>query len=117
LVTDIDSERAAGVAAELSEQAVAAACDVTKLEDLERCRDRALEAFGRVDVVMNNVGVLVVGPVEDIPVEAWERVININLLSVVRSNAVFLPLLFEQGSGHIVNTASTARLLPYGSDR
>jgi NAD(P)-dependent dehydrogenase (short-subunit alcohol dehydrogenase family) len=117
LVTDIDLDRATAVAAELPDLGVAAACDVTKLDDLERCRDFALETFGRVDVVMNNVGVLVVGSVEDIPIEAWERVIDINLLSIVRSNAVFLPLLLEQGTGHIVNTASTAGLLPYGFDR
>jgi NAD(P)-dependent dehydrogenase (short-subunit alcohol dehydrogenase family) len=117
LVTDIDPDRATTVAAELGGPAVAAACDVTKLADLERCRDLALEVFGRVDVVMNNVGVLVVGPVEVIPLEAWERVFDINLLSIVRSNAVFLPVLLEQGSGHIVNTASTAGLFPYGFDR
>ena len=75
------------------------------------------QEFGRIDVVMNNVGVLAVGAVEDIPLEAWQRIVDINLMSVVRSNLVFLPLLIEQGSGHVVNTASTAGLLPYGFDR
>jgi NAD(P)-dependent dehydrogenase (short-subunit alcohol dehydrogenase family) len=66
---------------------------------------------------MNNVGVLAVGPAEMIPLEGWERVVDINLMSVVRSLTVFLPGLLEQGSGHIVNTASTAGLFPYGYDR
>jgi NAD(P)-dependent dehydrogenase (short-subunit alcohol dehydrogenase family) len=66
---------------------------------------------------MNNVGVLAVGPVESIPLEGWERVIDINLMSVVRSLTVFLPGLLEQRSGHVVNTASTAGLFPYGYDR
>jgi NAD(P)-dependent dehydrogenase (short-subunit alcohol dehydrogenase family) len=66
---------------------------------------------------MNNVGVLAVGPVEEIPLEAWQRIVDINLLGIVRSNLVFLPMLMKQGSGHIVNTASTAGLLPYGFDR
>ena len=66
---------------------------------------------------MNNVGILAIGPVEEIPLEAWQRVIDVNLLSVVRSNLVFLPLLLAQGRGHVVNTASTAGLLPYGFDR
>ena len=79
--------------------------------------DLALDRFGRIDVVMNNVGILAVGAVEDIPLEAWQRVVDINLLGVVRSNLVFLPLLLAQGSGHVVNTASTAGLLPYGFDR
>ena len=117
VVTDIDAERAAAVAAELDGDGVAVRCDVTSLDDLEAARDAALERFGRVDVVMNNVGVLAVGPVEAIPLHAWERTIDINLLGVVRSNLVFLPLLLSQGSGHIVNTASTAGLLPYGFDR
>jgi NAD(P)-dependent dehydrogenase (short-subunit alcohol dehydrogenase family) len=117
LVTDIDLERAAAVAAEIGSNAAAARCDVTSLDDLSAVRDQALDVFGRIDLVMNNVGVLAVGPVEQIPLEAWQRIVDINLMSVVRSNLVFLPLLLEQGSGHIVNTASTAGLLPYGFDR
>ena len=61
---------------------------------------------------MNNVGVLAVGPVEVISLEGWERVIDINLMSVVRSLTVYLPGLLEQRSGHIVNTASTAGCSP-----
>jgi NAD(P)-dependent dehydrogenase (short-subunit alcohol dehydrogenase family) len=117
VVTDLDAERAAAVAAELGDGAVAAKCDVTDLADVEAARDVALDRFGRVDLVMNNVGVLAVGKVEDIPLEAWQRIIDINLLGIVRSNLVFLPLLVEQGSGWVVNTASTAGLLPYGFDR
>lgn len=117
MVTDIDHDRASAVAAQIGNNSAAARCDVTNLDDLAAVRDQALEKFGRVDLVMNNVGVLAVGPVEKIPFEAWQRVVDINLMSVVRSNLVFLPLLLEQGSGHVVNTASTAGLLPYGFDR
>jgi NAD(P)-dependent dehydrogenase (short-subunit alcohol dehydrogenase family) len=117
VVTDIDGGRARAVADELGDQAVATACDVASLADFEAVRDLALDRFGRVDLVMNNVGVLAVGPVESIPLEAWQRAIDLNLLSVVRSNLVFLPILLAQGSGHIVITASTAGLLPYGFDR
>ena len=116
-MTDLDGDRATAVADELHEAAVAARCDVTSQADLEAARDLAVERFGHVDLVMNNVGVLAVGRVEDIPLEAWQRIIDINLLGVVRSNLVFLPLLLEQGSGHIVNTASTAGLFAYGFDR
>lgn len=117
VVTDLDGERASTVAGELGPPHVARSCDVTRMDDLEAARDTALAAFGRVDLVMNNVGVLAVGAVEDIPLEAWQRVVDVNLMSVVRSNLVFLPLLLAQGSGHVVNTASTAGLLPYGFDR
>ncbi|WP_319435686.1 SDR family oxidoreductase [Mycobacterium sp. RTGN5] len=117
VVTDLHPDRAKAVADEIGSRAAYTGCDVTSLADLERARQLALDSFGRIDVVMNNVGILAVGAVEDIPIEAWERAVDVNLLSVVRSNLVFLPGLLEQGSGHIVNTASTAGLLPYGFDR
>ena len=117
VVTDIDADRADKVATELGGQAVSLRCDVTSVEDLEAARDIALEHFGRVDLIMNNVGIVAVGPVEAIPLEAWQRSIDVNLMSMVRSNLVFLPLFLSQRSGHIVNTASTAGLLPYGFDR
>src|SRR3954466_10536416 len=63
---------------------------------------------------MNNVGVLAMGAPESLPLEAWERVIDLNLLSIARSNLVFLPHLIEQGQGHVVNTASASGLLAYG---
>lgn len=117
VVLDRAAERAETVAAEIGAGAVAVPGDVTSTADLERARDVALDRFGRVDVVMNNVAVLDVGRVEDIPLSAWERAVEVNLLSIVRSNLVFLPGLLAQGSGHLVNTASTAGLLPYGQDR
>jgi len=117
VVTDLDQERATTVSEEIGANALALRCDVTKIDDLTAVRDAALARFGRVDLVMNNVGVLAVGPVEQIPLEGWERIVDVNLMSVVRSLIVFLPGLLEQGAGHIVNTASTAGLFPYGFDR
>jgi NAD(P)-dependent dehydrogenase (short-subunit alcohol dehydrogenase family) len=117
VITDRDEERANTVAVEIGGSAVAVRCDVTNIGDLSAARDVAFEQFGQVDLVMNNVGVLAVGPVEVIPLEGWERIVDINLMSVVRSLSIFLPGLLAQGSGHIVNTASTAGLFPYGYDR
>jgi NAD(P)-dependent dehydrogenase (short-subunit alcohol dehydrogenase family) len=120
VVSDIDRDRAETVAAAIRSQgaqAVAARCDVTSLDELDALRVLGLEQFGRLDIVMNNVGVLAIGAVEAIPLEAWQRVIDVNLLGLVRSNLVFLPHLLAQRRGHIVNTASTAGLLPYGFDR
>jgi NAD(P)-dependent dehydrogenase (short-subunit alcohol dehydrogenase family) len=120
VVSDVDGERATAVAGEIRElggEAVGVRCDVREMADLARLRDVSLERFGRVDLVMNNVGVLAMGPPESLPLEAWERVIDINVLGMVRSNLVFLPLLIGQGSGHIVNTASVSGLLSHGYDR
>lgn len=117
VVTDLDYDRASAVAEEVGDAAIAIRCDVTNVDDLIAARGVALARFGRIDLVMNNVGVLAVGPVEAIPLEGWARVVDINLMSVVRSLTVFLPGLLEQGCGHIVNTASIAGLFPYGYDR
>jgi NAD(P)-dependent dehydrogenase (short-subunit alcohol dehydrogenase family) len=57
------------------------------------------------------------GAPEALPLEAWQRAVDINLFSVARSNLVFLPHLVEQGRGHVVNTSSASGLLAYGFDR
>jgi NAD(P)-dependent dehydrogenase (short-subunit alcohol dehydrogenase family) len=120
MVTDLLADRAASVAAEISSSggsAVAQQCNVSEISELELVRDRTLDEFGHIDIVMNNVGVIAMGPPETLPIGEWERVIDVNLLSIVRSNLTFLPLLLAQGSGHIVNTASASGLLAYGYDR
>lgn len=120
LVTDVDEERAATVAAEItaaSATAVSQRCDVARSEDFVAARDRALEEFGAVDVIVNNVGVMVAGRPEVIPVDEWQRILDLNVLGIVRSNEVFLPLLMEQARGHVVNTASASGILNYAYDR
>ncbi|KKW65166.1 SDR family NAD(P)-dependent oxidoreductase [Mycolicibacterium elephantis] len=120
VVADINADRASSVADEIraeSGRSAAMACDVAVDGAFERLRDVALERFGRVDIVMNNVGVLTRGLPEHLPLTEWQRIIDTNLMSYVRSNIVFLPLLLEQGHGHIVNTASFAGLFTYSYDR
>jgi NAD(P)-dependent dehydrogenase (short-subunit alcohol dehydrogenase family) len=118
--SDLSGERADETAALVTDaggDAIGVRVDVSQQGDLEDLRDRSLDAFGRVDVVMNNVGVLAMGPPESLPLEAWQRVLDLNLLSIARSNLVFLPHLIAQGSGHVVNTSSASGLLAYGYDR
>ncbi len=120
VVSDIDAARAEETAALVRAgggEAVATRVDVAFDGDLERLRDLCLDRYGRVDVVVNNVGVIAMGPPETLPLEAWQRVLDLNVLGIVRSNLAFLPLLIEQGRGHIVNTASASGLLAYGFDR
>jgi NAD(P)-dependent dehydrogenase (short-subunit alcohol dehydrogenase family) len=92
-------------------------CDVAQPDALTSLRHAVLVRFGRYDVVMNNVGVLTSGRPEDIPVAEWERVLNTNLMSVVRSLDAFLPGFLARGEGHFVNIASFAALYPYAYDR
>ncbi|HLM16680.1 MAG TPA: SDR family NAD(P)-dependent oxidoreductase [Acidimicrobiia bacterium] len=120
LVTDVDDSRAETVASEITGEGGAAVwqhLDVTQRDDFVAARSRCLAEFGRVDVVVNNVGTMLAGRAEQIPAEEWSRLLDVNVLGIVRSNEVFLPDLIEQGHGHIVNTASTAGLIVYSYDR
>jgi NAD(P)-dependent dehydrogenase (short-subunit alcohol dehydrogenase family) len=120
IVADIDLSAAEEVAAAARDLGVAASgvgCDVASLDSFVSLRNAVMDRFGRVDVVMNNAGVILSGLPEQIPLSEWERVLNVNLMSIVRSNHVFLPLLLRQGSGHIVNTSSFSGLYTYSYDR
>jgi len=120
VVSDLSEERVNEVVEQITAHghpALGLAADVTAESDLEKLRDAALARFGRIDLVMNNVGVIAMGAPETLPDEAWIRTIDVNLLGIARSNRVFLPKLIAQGSGHVVNTASASGLLSYGFDR
>jgi len=120
VVGDLREDRANEVAAEVvaaGGEAIGVGCDVSSEADIEALREAALSAYGRLDVIMNNVGILAMGAPESLPDEAWARSVDINIMSIARSNRVFLPALIEQGHGHVVNTASANGLLAYGFDR
>ncbi len=120
VASDIDVDRAEETAALVRQaegDAVGLRVDVSQQDDLEALRERCLRQFGRLDIVVNNVGVLAMGAPEALPLEGWQRVLDLNVMSLARSNLVFLPHLLEQGHGHIVNTSSASGLLAYGYDR
>jgi NAD(P)-dependent dehydrogenase (short-subunit alcohol dehydrogenase family) len=120
LVADRDEAGAAQTVTLIEEaggKAIFAGCDVTDDGAFEMLKEQALGRLGRIDIVMNNAGGLTRGLPEHVPLEEWQRVLDVNLLSVVRSNLAFLPHLIAKGSGHIVNTASFAGLMTYSFDR
>jgi len=86
-------------------------CDVAKLADVTHLADEAERLLGGVDLVINNAGVAVSGRIGDIPMESWEWIVGINFWGVVYGCHVFAPRLRRQGSGHILNVASTAGLI------
>lgn len=94
--------------------------DVRNEADVERLAQATLAAFDRVDIVCNNAGVESGGSFLSIPEQAWRWVMDVNFFGVLNGCRVFLPLLQENGGGHIVNTASvaafnsgTATMTPY----
>lgn len=97
--------------------AIALECDVTLADSVSAAAVQAESTFGEIDIVVNNVGSLVAGHPEDIPLSEWQRIMDLNLFSIVRSNDYFLAKMQARGSGHIINTASFAGLYPYAAAR
>jgi NAD(P)-dependent dehydrogenase (short-subunit alcohol dehydrogenase family) len=101
----------------MGNEACALRCDVGSQSSVLEAADEAERRLGPMDIVMNNAGILSGGNPEDIPVAAWQQMMDINFFGMVRSVEVFLPRMLARGSGHIVNTASFAGLYPFASSR
>lgn len=113
VLADIEQGSLDGVAAELGgdgDRVLAMRADVASMGDMNALRDATLARFGRADVVCLNAGVAPVGGLLETPLEVWEWVLDVNLRGVIHGAKAFAPVLVEQGSGHIVCTASVAGL-------
>ena len=114
-VTDRDADRAENVMNDIREtggSGFALGLDVTSDEDWELLYDKVRSEWGRLDVLVNNAGVAGAGRLEDFGLEDWKWLMDINLMGVVRGCHRFIPMLREQGQGHIVNVASFAGMMP-----
>jgi len=82
-------------------------CDVTKADQVEAMIDEVIEAFGRIDVLVNNAGVITAAPVEEMAETEWDTVLDVNLKGIFLAARSAIPHLRASG-GTIVNTASVA---------
>jgi NADP-dependent 3-hydroxy acid dehydrogenase YdfG len=85
--------------------------DVKRRDDLSNLVKLACERYGKLDVLVNNAGIGPISPLDDLRVEDWEEMIDVNLKGVLYGIAAALPVFRKQGFGHFVNTASTAGLI------
>jgi len=88
------------------------ALDVTDAEAVAAVVESVAQEHGRLDLMFNNAGIAILGDTIDFPLEDWNRLIDINIRGVVHGTVAAYKLMVAQGSGHIVNTASVAGLIP-----
>jgi NADP-dependent 3-hydroxy acid dehydrogenase YdfG len=105
------SDRIEALAAEIVEgggKAVAVETDVTNRDDVAKLVDTAARTFRRVDVLINNAGLMPLSPLDRLKVDEWDRMIDVNIKGVLYGIAAALPHMKAQKSGHIINVSSVA---------
>ncbi len=98
-------------------KALAVETDVTDREQVQRLVDAAIDAFGRIDVMINNAGLMQQSLLERLKVDEWDNMIDVNIKGVLYGIAAVLPVMKEQQSGHIINVSSVAghKVTPAGT--
>jgi NADP-dependent 3-hydroxy acid dehydrogenase YdfG len=82
--------------------------DVTEVNQVKRLVDEAVKTFGRIDVMINNAGLMPHSPLERLKIDDWDRTIDVNLKGVLYGIAAALPYMKQQKSGHFINVSSVA---------
>ena len=102
------SDRIEALASRIGGDALAVTCDVSDDAAAHSLIDRAKSELGCVDVLVNNAGVMLLGPITGPDTEEWRRMVSVNLLGLMYCTHAVLPVMQEQGGGHIVNVSSVA---------
>ena len=102
------SDRIEALASRIGGDALAVTCDVSDDAAAHSLIDRAKSELGRVDVLVNNAGVMLLGPIAGADTEEWRRMIHANVFGVLYCTHAALPVMRSQGSGHVINVSSVA---------
>jgi NADP-dependent 3-hydroxy acid dehydrogenase YdfG len=86
-------------------KALAVATDVTSFDQVKKLADRSVQSYGRIDVMINNAGLMPLSPLERLKIDDWNRMIDVNIKGVLYGIAAVLPWMKEQKAGHIINVS------------
>ncbi|QYK51538.1 MAG: SDR family oxidoreductase [Anaerolineales bacterium] len=111
-LADVDGAAAQAAAANIGARATAVQLDVRDADAFRARVHEAAQQRGKLDFLFNNAGIGIAGEAYEIPAEAWQRIIDINVGGTLNGIAAAYPLMVQQRSGHIINTASLAGLGP-----
>ena len=113
-ITDVDMEGLESVKKEIEKLGVivfTGKCDVSKFEDWVKCEEDFRSRLGDIDLLVNNAGIAIGGSILELELEDWEKVLGVNLWSIIYSLKTFVPRMMAKKSGHLVNVASGAGIL------
>ena len=105
------TERLQSLAKELTAKggkALALQTDVTHYDQVKRLVDTAAQTYGRIDVMINNAGLMALSPLERLKLDDWNRMVDVNIKGVLYGIAAALPYMKKQNAGHIINVSSVA---------
>jgi NAD(P)-dependent dehydrogenase (short-subunit alcohol dehydrogenase family) len=111
IAADIQLDQAEQVVQAIREQGMEASAlplDITNDQQVETTVQKLVDQYGKIDVLINNAGTDVTLPIEELTIANWDMVMNVNLRAPFVLSKLILPIMKQQGSGHIVNVASTA---------
>jgi NAD(P)-dependent dehydrogenase (short-subunit alcohol dehydrogenase family) len=112
VATDVNAARLASVAASVPGRVTTAVVDVSDADELTRLLEGVAAEQGRLDYVFNNAGIVAGGDFELTDEAVWQRIVDVNLWGVVNGTRAAYAVMLRQGSGHIVNTSSSAGVMP-----
>src|SRR5215210_8105382 len=97
--------------------ALAVATDVTHYDQVQRLVETAVQTYGRIDIMINNAGLMPQSPLERFNIEDWNRTIDVNIKGVLYGSAAALSYMKQQKAGHIINVSSVAghKVTPAGA--
>jgi NADP-dependent 3-hydroxy acid dehydrogenase YdfG len=104
------TDRLDRLAAEIGGEVLARRLDVTDRNDVAAFAEAARARFGRIDVIMNNAGVMPLSLMASLKVAEWDRMVDVNIKGVLYGIAAVLPEMMARGSGHVINIASIGAL-------